>query len=152
MISISYSYCALSLSTYFQYAARKFPTIWSARGHVKVAPSNPFGSSLVLDRLPSTALSAPSLKVGIDYAAYIERGSPWENGYIESFNARLRDELLDGEIFYSLRYARRRSSLRVGDVTTIASGRTGPLVTLRARARCVAGCATSTGSAGLASA
>ena len=29
------------------------------------------------------------------------RGSPWENGYIESFNARLRDELLDGEIFYS---------------------------------------------------
>ena len=28
--------------------------------------------------------------------AYIERGSPWENGYIESFNARLRDELLDG--------------------------------------------------------
>jgi putative transposase len=29
--------------------------------------------------------------------AYIERGSPWENGYIESFNARLRDELLDGE-------------------------------------------------------
>ena len=32
---------------------------------------------------------------------YIERGSPWENGYVESFNARLRDELLD-EIFYSL--------------------------------------------------
>ena len=30
---------------------------------------------------------------------------PWENGYIESFNARLRDELLDGEIFYSLREA-----------------------------------------------
>jgi transposase InsO family protein len=29
--------------------------------------------------------------------AYIERGSPWENGYIESFNARLRDELLNGE-------------------------------------------------------
>ncbi len=37
--------------------------------------------------------------------AYIERGRPWENGYIESFNARLRDELLDGEIFYSLREA-----------------------------------------------
>ena len=37
--------------------------------------------------------------------AYIERGSPWENGYVESFNARLRDELLDGEIFYSLREA-----------------------------------------------
>jgi len=38
--------------------------------------------------------------------AYIERGSPWENGFIESFNARLRDELLDGEIFYSLAEAR----------------------------------------------
>jgi transposase InsO family protein len=37
--------------------------------------------------------------------AYIERGSPWENGYIESFNARLRDELLNGEIFYTLREA-----------------------------------------------
>jgi putative transposase len=37
--------------------------------------------------------------------AYIERGSPWENGYIESFNARLRDELLNGENFYTLREA-----------------------------------------------
>ena len=34
--------------------------------------------------------------------AYIEPGSPWENGYVESFNARLRDELLNGEIFYTL--------------------------------------------------
>jgi putative transposase len=38
-------------------------------------------------------------------AAYIEPGSPWENGYVESFNARFRDELLNGEIFYSLREA-----------------------------------------------
>jgi transposase InsO family protein len=37
--------------------------------------------------------------------AYIEPGSPWENGYIESFNARFRDELLNGEIFYTLREA-----------------------------------------------
>jgi len=37
--------------------------------------------------------------------AYIAPGSPWENGYVESFNARLRDELLDGEVFYSLREA-----------------------------------------------
>jgi putative transposase len=37
--------------------------------------------------------------------AYIEPGSPWENGYVESFNARLRNELLDGEIFYTLREA-----------------------------------------------
>ena len=37
--------------------------------------------------------------------AYIAPGSPWENGFIESFNARLRDELLDGEIFYTLKEA-----------------------------------------------
>ena len=37
--------------------------------------------------------------------AYIEPGSPWENGYVESFNARFRDELLNGEIFYSLKEA-----------------------------------------------
>jgi len=37
--------------------------------------------------------------------AYIEPGSPWENGFIESFNARFRDELIDGEIFYSLKEA-----------------------------------------------
>ncbi len=33
---------------------------------------------------------------------YIEPGSPWENGYIESFNGKLRDELLNGEIFMTL--------------------------------------------------
>jgi putative transposase len=38
--------------------------------------------------------------------AYIQPGNPWENGYVESFNARLRDELLDGEIFYTLREAK----------------------------------------------
>ena len=37
--------------------------------------------------------------------AYIEPGSPWENGYCESFNGKLRDELLNGEIFYSLKEA-----------------------------------------------
>lgn len=38
--------------------------------------------------------------------AYIMPGSPWENGYCESFNGRLRDELLNGELFYSIREAR----------------------------------------------
>ena len=33
---------------------------------------------------------------------FITPGSPWENGYIESFNGKLRDELLDREIFYTL--------------------------------------------------
>ena len=38
--------------------------------------------------------------------AYITPGSPWENGYCESFNSKLRDELLNGEIFYSLAEAK----------------------------------------------
>lgn len=36
---------------------------------------------------------------------YIHPGSPWENGYCESFNGKLRNELLNGEIFYTLREA-----------------------------------------------
>lgn len=36
---------------------------------------------------------------------YIEPGSPWENGYNESFNGKFRDELLNGEIFYTLKEA-----------------------------------------------
>lgn len=37
---------------------------------------------------------------------FIERGSPWENGYVESFNGKLRDELLNREIFYTLTEAK----------------------------------------------
>ncbi len=37
---------------------------------------------------------------------FIEPGSPWENGYMESFNGKMRDELLNGEIFYTLEEAR----------------------------------------------
>lgn len=37
--------------------------------------------------------------------AYIEPGSPWENGYNESFNGRLRDEFLNGEVYYTLKEA-----------------------------------------------
>ncbi len=44
-------------------------------------------------------------KVGVQ-TLYIEPGSPWENGYIESFNGKLRDELLNGEIFYTLTEAK----------------------------------------------
>ena len=36
---------------------------------------------------------------------YIEPGSPWENGYCESFNGKLRDKLLDGELFTTLKEA-----------------------------------------------
>jgi putative transposase len=44
-------------------------------------------------------------KVGVK-TLFIEPGSPWENGYVESFNGKLRDELLDREIFYSLTEAK----------------------------------------------
>jgi transposase InsO family protein len=37
--------------------------------------------------------------------AYIELGSPWENGYGESFNGKFRDQFLSGEIFYNLKEA-----------------------------------------------
>jgi putative transposase len=37
---------------------------------------------------------------------FIEPGSPWENGYIESFNGKLRDELLKREIFTTLEEAK----------------------------------------------
>src|SRR6201999_3053994 len=40
-------------------------------------------------------------RVGVT-TLYIEPGSPWENGYIESFNGKLRDELLDREVFDTL--------------------------------------------------
>jgi hypothetical protein len=68
--------------------------------------------------------------------AYNEPGSPWENGYIESFNVRLRDELLNGEIFYSLRAA--KIIIGSGDVTTNRSGLmpTRLQTTVCARIRC----------------
>lgn len=43
-------------------------------------------------------------RVGVT-TLYITPGSPWENGYCESFNGKLRNELLNGEIFYTLREA-----------------------------------------------
>jgi putative transposase len=44
-------------------------------------------------------------RLGIE-TLFIEPGSPWENGYNESFNGKLRDELLNGEIFYTLTEAK----------------------------------------------
>ena len=44
-------------------------------------------------------------RVGVK-TLFIEPGSPWENGYIESFNGKLRDELLNGEIFDTVTEAR----------------------------------------------
>ncbi|NYD91051.1 transposase InsO family protein [Sphingomonas melonis] len=53
----------------------------------------------------ATAVQAWLGKVGVK-TLYIAPGSPWENGYNESFNGSLRDELLNGEIFYSLAEAK----------------------------------------------
>lgn len=44
-------------------------------------------------------------KVGVK-TRYITPGSPWEHGYCESFNGSMRNELLNGEIFYTLAEAR----------------------------------------------
>lgn len=44
-------------------------------------------------------------KIGVN-ALFIERGSPWENGYTESFNGKLRDELLNREVFTTLTEAK----------------------------------------------
>ena len=54
--------------------------------------------------------------------AYIEPGSPWENGYCESFNSKLRDELLNGRS--STASLRRRLSSRAGAAITTPSART----------------------------
>ena len=53
----------------------------------------------------ATALRAWLGRLGVK-TLFIEPGSPWENGYCESFNSKLRDELLAREIFYDLREAK----------------------------------------------
>ena len=60
--------------------------------HIRSDNGSEFTAALV--RLWLEALDVQTL--------FIEPGSPWENGYNESFNGKLRDELLNGEIFYSL--------------------------------------------------
>jgi putative transposase len=57
------------------------------------------GPELVAKELPQWLAQVGCAKL------YIEPGSPWENGYCASFNGRLRDECLNGEIFYSLKEA-----------------------------------------------
>jgi transposase InsO family protein len=53
----------------------------------------------------STAVKGWITGVGAK-TAFIEPGSPWENGYVESFNGKLRDELLNAEVFNTLAEAR----------------------------------------------
>ena len=65
-------------------------------GHIRSDNGPEFTAKVVRDWLH---------RVGVK-TLFIEPGSPWENGYVESFNGKLRDELLNGEIFYSLREAK----------------------------------------------
>ncbi len=55
-------------------------------------------------KFTATAVREWLERVGVN-TLFIDPGSPWENGYVESFNGKLRDELLNGEIFYTLREA-----------------------------------------------
>ena len=65
-------------------------------------------SDLVCDRIALGPINAECFAQAVrDWitvvgakTAHIEPGSPWVNGYCESFNARFRDELLNGEVFY----------------------------------------------------
>ena len=67
-----------------------------APDHIRSDNGSEFTAKAVRDWLP---------RVGVK-TLYIEPGSPWENGYNESFNGKLRDELLNGEIFYSITEAK----------------------------------------------
>ena len=52
---------------------------------------------------PPTCRGDPRWESGSLDSSDIEPGSPWENGYVESFNGKLRDELLDREVFSTLK-------------------------------------------------
>ena len=80
--------------------------------------------------------------------AYIEPGSPWENGYCESFNSKLRDELLNGEIFYTLKEAQVRHRKLAASLQHAPPALIARLQAAGPRGAAVAGCATRTSYAG----
>ncbi len=59
--------------------------------------------STPLQSIPQLPFSILEAKFGGDIRQIIEPGSPWENGYVESFIRKLRDELLNREILYTVR-------------------------------------------------
>ena len=70
-------------------------TLWGIPAYIRSDNGPEFVPQTVRDWIKAVAAKT----------AYIEPGSPWENGYCESFNTRFRDELLNGEIFYTLKEA-----------------------------------------------
>jgi len=96
---------------------REYLTIRVARRINSFGVIDTFADAMLRHGIPAHIRSdngpAMTAKVVRDWLAQIgpkklliEPGSPWENGYCESFNGKLRDELLNGEIFYSLKEAR----------------------------------------------
>jgi transposase InsO family protein len=75
---------------------RELIAIRGMPGHIRCDNGPEFIAHAVKDWLTAS-------KIG---TLYIEPGSPWQNGYAESFNSRLRDELLSAEIFETLRQAK----------------------------------------------
>jgi transposase InsO family protein len=94
-------------------------------GHIRSDNGPEFVAQAVQDWI--TAVGAKT--------AYIAPGSPWENGYVESFNARLRDELCS-MAKSSTRCARPRPSSKVGGATTTPSGRMNRSATSHQPPRC----------------
>ncbi len=66
---------------------------YGAPDHIRSDNGSEFTSRAVRQWLDRIGVKTP----------YIEPGSPWENGYTESFNGKLRDEVLNTEIFYTLK-------------------------------------------------
>jgi putative transposase len=69
--------------------------IYGVPNHIRSDNGSEFTARLVREWL---------VRIGVK-TLFIEPGSPWENGYNESFNGKLRDELLNREIFYNLKEA-----------------------------------------------
>lgn len=72
-------------------------------GHVRSDNGPEFAATAVKDWISGVGAKT----------AFIEPGSPWENGYVESFNGKLRDELLNAEVFNTLAEARDCQEFRV---------------------------------------
>ncbi len=94
---------------------RKCLTIYCARRIGSIQVIEQLANAMIIHGIPEyirsdngpefTAKELRSWLSGIGVkTAYIEPGSPWENGFCESFNGTFRDNLLDGETFYSLAF------------------------------------------------
>jgi transposase InsO family protein len=96
--------------------SRKYLTIYCTRKIGSIQVLEQLASAMMIHGIPENIRSdngsefiAKDLRkwlagIGVK-KAYSEPGSPWENGFCESFNGTLRDNSLDGEIFYCLKEA-----------------------------------------------